>query len=155
MSLTFLHAALALSIGTLSVGAHPHSLSDATKSNERRRVIASVETMFRAAAADDHKMFDEVVERDFYLFDAGSRFDGDSILKVLEQMKASGKTVEWSITQPDVHVQGTTAWITYVNCGSEIESGHITKMQWLESAVLTEDAGEWKLVFMHSTPLPR
>jgi hypothetical protein len=120
---------------------------------EQHRVIASVETMFRAAAMDDAGLFDSVTAPGFYLFDAGQRFDGNSILAVLKQLKAAGKQFEWHITEPDVNIEGATGWIAYVDKGSMIEASGSTAMEWLESAFLINRAGQWKLVFMQSTPV--
>jgi hypothetical protein len=122
---------------------------------EQKRVVSSVETMFRAAASNDPRLFDSVTTPGFYLFDAGTRFDGNSILTVLQQLKVSGKRFEWKVTEPDVHIEGNTAWIAYVDEGSMIEAAGTTKMEWLESAFLVSQAGEWKLMFMQSTPVTR
>ena len=120
---------------------------------EQRRVVASVETMFRAAARNDPKMFDSVTTAGFYLFDAGSRFNGNSILAVIQRLKASGKRFEWNVMEADVHIDGNSAWIAYVDRGSMIQATGITKMEWLESAFLSKQAGQWKLAFMQSTPV--
>ena len=119
----------------------------------QKLVVSSVETMFRAAASNDPRLFDSVTTPGFYIFDAGTRFDGKSILTVLQQLKASGKRFEWNVTEPDVHIEGNTAWIAYVDDGSMIEPAGTTRMKWLESAFLTNEAGQWKLMFMQSTPV--
>jgi hypothetical protein len=52
-----------------------------------------------------------------------------------------------------VHIEGATGWIAYVDNGSMIEASGSTAMEWLESAFLINRAGQWKLVFMQSTPV--
>jgi hypothetical protein len=125
-----------------------------TLSPEQRQVVASVETLFRAVSKDDTRLFDSVIEPKFYLFDAGKRFDGNSILSLIEKAQASGKRYAWNVTEPDVHMEGSTAWIAYVNRGSVTDASGVTKREWLESAFLTKEAGGWKLAFMQSTPVP-
>jgi ketosteroid isomerase-like protein len=58
------------------------------------------------------------------------------------------------VTEPDVHICGNTAWIAYVNKGSITSGSTTTDQQWLESAFLTKQTGDWKIVFMHSTRVP-
>jgi len=36
----------------------------------------------------------------------------------IKTLLAAGKRYEWSVTEPDVHISGNTAWIAYVNKGS-------------------------------------
>jgi len=58
---------------------------------------------------------------------------------------AAGKRYEWSVTEPDVHISGNTAWIAYVNKGSITDAAGTTNLTWLESAVLQKQAGNWKI----------
>ena len=53
-----------------------------------------------------------------------------------------------------VHISGDTAWIAYVNKGSITDASGTAKQNWLESAFLEKQAGNWKIVFMHSTRVP-
>jgi hypothetical protein len=120
---------------------------------EQGKVVATIEAMFRALVANDKKSFDSLTKPGFYLFDAGSKFDGASILTLVGQLKAAGKTFSWNVTEPDVHIDGNSAWIAYVDRGSMIEASGTTDMVWLESVFLERDASTWKLVFMQSTPV--
>ncbi len=36
----------------------------------------------------------------------------------IKAQHASGKRYEWNVTNPDVHIDGDTAWIAYTNMGS-------------------------------------
>jgi hypothetical protein len=120
---------------------------------EQQSVVASVEIMFKSIGADDVKCFKSVTTSGFYLFDAGSRFDGTSILGMVQQLKAAGTTFDWNVTEPDVHIDGNSAWIAYVDRGSMIEPSCSRSMEWLESVFLIKDASTWKLAFMQSTPV--
>ena len=72
----------------------------------------------------------------------------------IKAQHAAGKHYEWNVTEPDVHISGDTAWIAYVNKGSITDASGTTKQNWLESAFLEKQAGNWKIVFMHSTRVP-
>ena len=119
-----------------------------------QEVINTVSTIFVAAQTDDTAKFDSVIASDFYIFDGGLRFNGDTILAFIRAQHAAGKHYEWNVTEPDVHIKGDTAWMAYVNKGSITDASGTTKQNWLESAFLEKQAGNWKIVFMHSTRVP-
>ncbi|MBB5064719.1 DUF4440 domain-containing protein [Granulicella mallensis] len=119
------------------------------------KIIDTVSTIFTAARADDIKKFDSVIAPGFYIYDGGARFNGDSIMALIKTQHAAGKHYEWNVTDPDVHINGKTAWVAYVNQGSITDaSGATVKQTWLESAFLQKQAGTWKIAFMHSTRVP-
>jgi ketosteroid isomerase-like protein len=125
---------------------------------QEQQIVDTVSTIFIAASTDDVAKFDSVVAPDFYIFDGGVRFKGDTIMAFIKAQHAAGKRYEWNVTEPDVHLSGDTAWIAYVNKGSIGDASGTTKQNWLESAFLEKQAGEWKIVFMHSTrvaPAPK
>ncbi|HEV3421912.1 MAG TPA: nuclear transport factor 2 family protein [Candidatus Acidoferrum sp.] len=120
----------------------------------RRTNLGSLSTIFSAAREDNVAKFDSVIASGFYIFDGGARFDGDTIMTHIKSLHAAGKRYEWSVTEPDVHVSGNTAWIAYVNKGSVTDASGTVNQNWLESAFLEKQAGTWKIVFMHSTRVP-
>jgi ketosteroid isomerase-like protein len=122
---------------------------------DQKQIVDTVSTIFTAARADDVAMFDSVIAPDFYIFDVGARFNGDSVMASIKALHAAGKRYEWNVTQPDVHISGNTAWIAYVNQGSISDASSTMDQTWLESAFLQRQAGVWKIVFMHSTGVPR
>jgi hypothetical protein len=122
--------------------------------SHQKQVVDTVSAIFVAARADDVAKFDSVIASDFYIFDGGARFNGDSIMALIRAQHAAGKRYEWNVTEPDVHIRGNTAWIAYVNKGSITDASGTVDQNWLESAFLEKQAGTWKIVFMHSTRVP-
>jgi len=122
--------------------------------SDQKQVVDTVSAIFIAARADDVAKFDSVIASDFYIFDGGARFNGDSIMALIRAQHAAGKRYEWNVTEPDVHIRGNTAWIAYVNKGSITDASGTVDQNWLESAFLEKQAGTWKIVFMHSTRVP-
>ena len=122
--------------------------------SDQKQVVDTVSTIFIAARADDVAKFNSVIAPDFYIFDAGARFNGDAIMALIKAQHAAGKRYEWNVTEPDVHISGNTAWIAYVNKGSISDASGTVNQSWLESAFLQKHAGVWKIVFMHSTRVP-
>lgn len=125
--------------------------ADPKPTAEQSRIVDAVSTIFTAARTDDVAKFDSVIAPDFYMFDAGVRFNGDSIMALIKAQHLAGKRFEWNVTEPDVHVSGKTAWVAYVNKGSIADAAGSVNQNWLESAFLQKQAGVWKIVFMHST----
>lgn len=121
---------------------------------DQAQIVATVSTIFAAARTDDVAKFDSVIAPDFYLYDGGARFNGDTIMAFIKTQHAAGKRYEWNVTEPDVHISGETAWIAYVNKGSITDESGTLNQNWLESAFLEKQAGVWKIVFMHSTRVP-
>jgi ketosteroid isomerase-like protein len=122
---------------------------------DQKKIVDTVSTIFTAARADDVAKFDSVIAPDFYIYDNGARFNGDTVMALIKQLHAAGKRYEWNLTQPDVHISGDTAWIAYVNQGSISDASSTMDQTWLESAFLQKQGGVWKIVFMHSTRVPR
>jgi hypothetical protein len=121
---------------------------------EQTKIVDTVSTIFDAARADDVAKFDSVIASDFYIFDGGVRFNGDSIMALIKAQHVAGKRYEWNVTEPDVHITGSTAWIAYINKGSITDASGTISQKWLESAFLQKQAGNWKIAFMHSTRVP-
>ena len=121
---------------------------------DQTQIVNTVSTIFTAAGTEDIAKFDSVIASDFYIFDGGARFNGDSIMALIKAQHAAGRRYEWNVTEPDVHISGNTAWIAYVNKGSITDASGTVNQNWLESAFLEKQSGVWKIVFMHSTRVP-
>jgi hypothetical protein len=69
----------------------------------------------------------------------------------LSRIVAVPSTLPGTLTDPEVRVEGNTAWVTYVNRGSVQDAAGVTERSWLESAVLGKEEGVWRIHFFHST----
>jgi len=122
--------------------------------SDQKQVVDTVSTIFRAASTEDIATLDSVIAPDFYIFANGTRFNGDTLMGAIKALHAAGKRNDEHVTEPDVHINGNTAWIAYVNKGSISDASGTVNQNWLESAFLEKQAGTWKIVFMHSTRVP-
>jgi hypothetical protein len=123
-------------------------------SSEQEQVVKTVSTIFTAAQLGDTAMFDSVISPDFYMFNGGVRFNGDAVMTPMKAQRAAGKRFEWTVTEPDVHITGSTAWIAYLDKGSVTDASGTVEQPWLVSAFLEKKAGAWKVAFLHSTRIP-
>jgi hypothetical protein len=55
---------------------------------DQKQIVDTVSTIFTAARADDVAMFDSVIAPDFYIFDVGARFNGDSVIASIKALHA-------------------------------------------------------------------
>ena len=151
-----LHVALTTATLALMFSANPAIARAPHKpvTADQAQIIDTVSTIFAAARTDDVAKFDSVIASDFYIYDVGARFNGDSVMAGIKAQHAAGLHYDWNVTEPDVHISGKTAWIAYVNRGSITDASGTANQTWLESAFLEKQAGAWKIVFMHSTRVP-
>jgi hypothetical protein len=130
-------------------------LAQQPSSAEREKIVSVMTTFFASAHDDDLAKFHSIIAPGFYIFDSGARFDGDAVMDLIKGLHAMGKHYEWSVTEPDVHIMnGSVAWIAYVNKGTISSGSTTTNQQWLESAFLEKIEGEWKIMFIQSTRVP-
>jgi ketosteroid isomerase-like protein len=122
---------------------------------EQQQIIDTVTALFTAVANEDIAKFQSLTSPGFYIFDGGTRFDGERILGLIKTQHATGKRYEWKVTDPDIHIEGDTAWIAYVNKGSITDASGTSPQNWLESGFLKKRDGKWEILFMHSTRVPK
>jgi ketosteroid isomerase-like protein len=122
---------------------------------EQQQIIDAFTGLFAALANENTAKFQSITSPGFYIFDGGARFDGDSVLGLIKTLHAAGKRIEWRVTDPDIHIEGDTAWIAYVNKGRITDTSGTSPQNWLESGFLKKSDGKWEIVFMHSTRVPK
>ena len=119
------------------------------------QITEAIRSFFAAATADDLDKLHAVTAADFYAFDAGGRFTRDALMDLIKAAHAAGKVYVWTVNEPEVHISGDIAWITYVNHGSIKDASGTKDVTWLESAVLQKEQGIWRIHFFHSTRAPK
>jgi hypothetical protein len=122
--------------------------------NEQTQIVDAVNTIFTAIQSDDAAKLHSVISPEFYIFDGGKRFNAEQVMAIFKAQHVAGKRYEWNVTEPDVHISGSSAWIAYVNEGSISDASGSVHQQWLESGFLEKQGSTWKIVFMQSTRVP-
>jgi ketosteroid isomerase-like protein len=121
---------------------------------DQTQVTEAIRSFFAAATVDDLDKLHAITTPDFYAFDAGGRFTRDALMEMIKAAHAAGKVYAWTVNEPEVHIAGDIAWITYVNHGSIKDASGTKDVTWLESAVLQKEKGTWRIHFFHSTRAP-
>ncbi len=135
--------------------AHATEPTCATTSADQQAVADTLRTMYAAATTDDLAKFHSVTTPTFYAFDGAKRFNGDALMNLIKSAHTAGKVYVWTVTEPEVHITCNTAWIAYTNHGSLTDASGKQDLTWLESAFLQKESGTWKIVFFHSTRVPK
>lgn len=148
---TFFIAAAWLLTSTVGAGAAEQAGPSAA---DQTQVTEAIRSFFAAATADDLDKLHAVTTPDFYAFDAGGRFTRGALMDMIKAAHAAGKVYVWTVNEPEVHISGDMAWITYVNHGSIKDASGTKDVTWLESAVLQKEKGAWRIHFFHSTRAP-
>ncbi|HEY5073781.1 MAG TPA: nuclear transport factor 2 family protein [Pyrinomonadaceae bacterium] len=144
-------ATVSLLSSTIAAAAADQSTPPAA---DQVQVAEAIRSFFAAATADDLEKLHAVTAPDFYAFDAGGRFTRDALMEMIKAAHAAGKVYVWTVNEPEVHISGDIAWITYVNHGSIKDASGTKDVTWLESAVLQKEKGTWRIHFFHSTRAP-
>ena len=126
----------------------------AQPSTDQEKIVEALRQMYVAATNDDLDQFRAVTSPDFFTFDGGMRMSGDELMALIKDAHAAGKVYVWEVTEPQVHIDGQTAWVTYVNRGSLQDAAGKKDLAWLESAVLRKYDDTWRIQFFHSTRVP-
>ena len=121
---------------------------------EQEKVVEALRLMYVAATNDDLDQFRAVTSSDFFTYDGGMRMSGDELMALIKDAHDAGKVYVWEVTEPQVHIDGQTAWVTYVNRGSLQDATGKKDLVWLESAVLRKHDDTWRIHFFHSTRVP-
>src|SRR3546814_12751684 len=113
--------------------------------------METMRVMFTAMADDDMARDRQVATPDCYACDSGRNMTSDQLIDVGEEAREYGMTFYWQVTEPRVHIDGQTAWITYVNRGSIRIGADQREMVWLEYAVLRKNGEAWRIRLLHAT----
>jgi len=121
---------------------------------DEAKATDALRTLYTAAAKDDLSLFHSITTADFYAFENGVRYNGDGLMNLVKSFHAAGYVYVWSVEDPVVLLDCNTALITDVNRGGIRTPKGMQHHEWLESALLEKQAGQWRVRFFHSTRMP-
>jgi hypothetical protein len=116
---------------------------------DETKVVDTTQSLLTAMGQQNLDQFHHVTCPNFYLFDNGKQLPGDEVMNLIKQAHASGISFVWQVTQPQVHIDGNTAWITYVDPVSITSATGKKNENLLESAVLNRTQDGWCMRFFH------
>src|SRR5258708_33355243 len=66
---------------------------------DQTQIVNTVSVIFAAARTDDVAKFDSVIAPDFYIYDGGVRFNGDTVMALIKAQHAASKRCAWEVTR--------------------------------------------------------
>lgn len=141
-------------LSTFTIGALAADQQPRPATADQVQVTEAVRSMFAALSAEDIPKLRSLITPDFYAFEAGGRITGDALIDLMKKAHAAGKVYVWTVNEPEVHIDGSMAWVTYINRGSIKDASETKNVSWLESAILRKEEGNWRIQFFHSTRTP-
>jgi hypothetical protein len=121
---------------------------------DETKVADTMQSLLTAMSQDNLEQFHHVTCPNFYMFDNGKQLSGDELMNVIKEARSSGTSFMFQVTQPQAHVDGNTAWITYTDQGFIADAKGKKDLKWLESAVLNRTGDGWCIRFFHHTLAP-
>ena len=127
-----------------------HARAADCPSSDGALVVAALTELFAGARADDAARAKAVLAPGFYAFDAGRRLDADALLAGVGAAHKAGRVMEWTVAEPDVHIECGQAWAAWIDKGSIRDATGTQPVTWLESAALEFQGGRWVIRFFSS-----
>jgi hypothetical protein len=114
------------------------------------QIAGELQALFDAMGAEDAKVWNQIVDPNFYAFDANQRLDGNALFELLRTAHKAGVKITWHLDQIDIHVDCASAWFSLMNKGTIGDSTGSQPMSWQESGFFNYSQGQWRLRFFHS-----
>jgi hypothetical protein len=127
---------LLLIVGSISLAIRTPAQTRNDEVAIKQRIIG----FFDGVAKLDEGIIRSGLTKDFQLLEQGLVWNADSLIAVL-------KNVNKAAFVRDV------AWVSYWNYADIRLGDRKFKRKWLESAVLLEESGTWRIAFLHSTKM--
>lgn len=113
----------------------------------------SIQKLFAAMSAFDSVAMKQIVTDDFQLLEVGEIWDIDMLASAIQP---NGSTYQrrnyFELVKLDI--SNKTAWVSYWNKATyKVEGKPDNTVAWLESAVLKNVNGQWKIQMLHFTRL--
>lgn len=147
------HAITAAALLTLQV-LTAATAGDCAPSNQQADAVREALLQFYAALrTENDRTWLEATTVTFNAYDAGARFDRESLFALIKAAHADGKTYDWNVTDLVTRIDCGLAFAFYVTRGSVTDALGATPVTWLESAALRYLRGRWRVEFLHSSRL--
>ena len=126
------------------------SFSSCDEQNDAAEVAETMREFFDALARNNEEALENTITDDFLLFENGEVW---SLQRLIREIFGSGERT-WTLIDVAVIARGDIAHITYKNQGTFALGGKpIRRREYLESALLINTDGNWRIQFLHSTRL--
>lgn len=118
-------------------------------------VEAAVADFFDAITGYDYEALRDRVTSDFELVEDTLVLDLQGFIDFIEPYEERGATITYELSDFNTEVRGDVAWTRYRNEGLLRSGEDEIPLEWLESAVLLNVGGDWRIDRLQSSPVTR
>lgn len=126
---------------------------EAFAQKEEKAIEAAVVGFFNGLSLLNTDTLKYYATNDFQLLEDGEVWNMDTLISKMQPMKGRNITRVNQFNFVKHSFNGKTAWASYYNTAEFAMGENRQKVQWLESVVLENSSGRWKIQMMHSTKL--
>lgn len=117
---------------------------------ELKEATQILQNYFDAVSEFDYQKMRDQCSASFLLFEDGEIWTVEDHINFLKQYEGKA-SIDYSLEDVNRTIQNEVVWITHRNKARATIEGQPVDFEWIESAILRKDDGEWKLVLLHST----
>ncbi len=126
------------------------------KDTEEEKVQAAIGNFFQSIEKYDYDGIRNACTGDFVIFENGVRMSCEDFIGFLKNYENMGaEMMNYQLDKFTAEVKGRNAWVTLDNKGTGRMGEQRLEFNWLESAILKKEKGDWKIAFYHSTEKPK
>jgi hypothetical protein len=140
---------LLLIVGSISLAIRTPAQTRNDEVAIKQRIIG----FFDGVAKLDEGIIRSGLTKDFQLLEQGLVWNADSLIAVLKNVNKAAFVRTNRFEFINVQQRGDVAWVSYWNYADIRLGDRKFKRKWLESAVLLEESGTWRIAFLHSTKM--
>lgn len=123
-------------------------------SKEKEAIHQVMSDFFKALETRDWELLKSTSTTDAILVENGLHWTNDSLIYAMDNQWANDK-VKYSFNLIKTEVNGSMAWMYYENNAIVSSPDTTFPLNWRENLIFHKINGDWKLVFGHSTPIPK
>ena len=118
---------------------------------EKDSIEASISKFFDGLSETDANKLKAYTTDDFILLENGQLWNIDTLVSKMSDPKNAGIKRVNKFQFIKTEQNGTVAWVSYHNSADFSLNEKKQTVNWLESAVLQNENGRWKIKLLHST----
>jgi len=120
-------------------------------SAQKEKIEGTIVRFFDGLSELNPGILKETTTDDFLLLEHGEVWNMDTLVSKLSLPKGTKFNRVNSFKFIETEYKGKWAWVSYHNTADFTVNDRKRQVNWLESAVLVKEKGEWKIKMLHST----
>jgi len=125
------------------------------KIDKNQAVQKTVSDFFQALADRNPENLKFYCTPDILILESGAIWNLDTLVLKISRITGNNFKRINSFEFIETNISGTNAWVTFYNSAEMTWNDKHTSVKWIETAILINEKGQWKIKTLHSTTLKR